>query len=183
MLLTFIPAGTHHRRNRCPIWRGSPCAELWRRGRNHFLTGSWEPLQGLFNLPKAPKPRVRRPEEIGHNTATASICSRRTVKRFRIRLRRIASRCRDIQRHAICLILDPFLPVDDLSSFSRQLRIAVDAVERAYQFVRHILVIADDVNTPEFREIIHDPVAWQVCRHSEARQPFFAGYRFVLERQ
>ena len=98
--------------------RGLPCAELWRRDWNHFLTGSWELLQGLFNLPKAPKTRGRRPEEIGQNTATASICSRRTVKKFRIRLRRIASRCRDIQRHAICLILDPFLPADDLGSFS-----------------------------------------------------------------
>jgi hypothetical protein len=127
--------------------RGLPCAELWRRDWNRFLTGSWEPLQGLFNLPKAPKTRGCRPEEIGQNTATASICSRRTVKKFRIRLRRIASRCRGIQRHAICLMLDPFLPVDDLSSFPRQLCIAVDAVKHAHEFVRNILAVADNVNT------------------------------------
>jgi len=97
--------------------RGLPCAELWRRDWNHFLTESWEPLQGLLNLPEAPKARGCRPEEIGQNTATASICSRRTVKKFRIRLRRIGSSGRGIQRHAICLMLDPFLPVDDLSNF------------------------------------------------------------------
>jgi hypothetical protein len=115
-------------RNRVRYHRGLPCAEPWRRDWNHVLTGSLEPLQGLFSLPKAPKTRGCRPEETGQNTATASICSRRTVKKFRTRLRRIASRCRGIQRHAICLMLDCFLPVDDLSRLPRQLCIAVDAV-------------------------------------------------------
>jgi len=80
-----------------------------------------EPHQGFLNLPKTPKTRGCRPAEIGQNTATASICSLRTVKKFRTRLRRIASRCRGTRRHAICRMLDPFLPVDDLSSFPRQL--------------------------------------------------------------
>ena len=115
-------------RNRGPISpRLAMCGTLATR-LEPFPDRVVEPHQGFLNLPKTPKTRGCRPAEIGQNTATASICSRRTVKKFRTRLRRIASRCRGIQRHAICLMLDSFLPVDGLSRFPRQLCIAVDAV-------------------------------------------------------
>jgi hypothetical protein len=47
-------------------------------------------------------------------------------------------------------MLDPFLPVDGLSRFPRQLCIAVDAVNMRINLSEIFLAVADNVNTQNF---------------------------------